>query len=548
MLRVLEFLRIFPFKTATSSTPYIMTVVARPVVTDLTVCIFSPTVSPSTCKLDPRIWYRIEKELYLYTSQQRAWLYVAQAGEEELAAEDLLVTDIRVGELPLNSSSSHSWESRPGGIWVLRSKFSGKIDQAVTEVDVLFGTDAIDPRPQWALMRSSLQLDAQPEVPVARLTVLYGRAKQRPDALAALRVREDGKFKIIQISDMHMVTGVGVCKDAIDAYGKNLPESEADPLTVDFVGKILDVEKPDLVILTGDQLHHDIPDSQSALFKAVAPIIERSIPFAAVFGNHDSEGIHALSRTAQMSILQNLPFSLCEPGPEQVDGIGNFYLQILAPAPSQLPLSTIYCLDSHGQIPSKIHNPDYDPIKQSQIDWFENISHAQRRVREKDITNNRIHLSLAFQHIPPPEFRDRHLSIRNGHRREPTECPSFNSHFYDALVKGGISALGCGHDHVNDFCALLPQQTQQDGDKTQPGPWLCYGGCSGFGGYCSYGRKRFHRRTRVWELDTSTGSLTTWKRVEYVMDRVDELVLVESGAVVDSLREEEDEGKRCVES
>jgi len=259
-------------------------------------CIFSPTVPPSTCELDPRIWHRVEKDLYLYTSQQSAWLYVALANEEELVAEDLLVMDIRVGEPPPNPSSDHSWESRPGGIWVLRSKFSGKIDQAVTEVDVLFGVDAVDPRPQWTLMRSSLQLNTQPKVPVARLSVLRGRAKPRPDARAALRVRKDGKFKIVQISDTHMVTGVGVCKDAIDAQGNHLPESEADPLTVNFIGKILDVEKPDLVILTGDQLHHDISDSQSALFKVVAPIIERSIPFAAVFGNHDSEGIHALPR------------------------------------------------------------------------------------------------------------------------------------------------------------------------------------------------------------------------------------------------------------
>ena len=110
-----------------------------------------------------------------------------------------------------------------------------------------------------------------------------------------------------------------------------------------------------------------------------------------------------------MSILQNLPFSLCESGPEQVDGIGNFYLQVLAPAPSQLPLSILYFLDSHGQIPSKIYNPDYDPIKQSQIDWFTNTSQAQRSAREKDDTNNRFHLSLAFLHIPLPEFGDRHL-------------------------------------------------------------------------------------------------------------------------------------------
>jgi hypothetical protein len=139
-----------------------------------------------------------------------------------------------------------------------------------------------------------------------------------------------------------------------------------------------------------------------------------------------------------MSILQSLPFSLCESGPEQVDGIGNFYLQILAPTPSQIPLSTLYFLDSHGQILSKIHNPDYDPIKQSQIDWFTNTSQAQRRAREKDDNDNRFHLSLAFLHIPLPEFGDRHLSIRSGHRREPTEGPSFNSHFYDALAKGGI--------------------------------------------------------------------------------------------------------------
>ena len=293
MLRTFEIFGVLPSKAAMSSI-YYTTAVVLPIVTDLTVCIFFPTILFSICELDPRIWHRVKKILYLYTSQQRAWLYVTLTNEEKLVSENLLVMDIRVGKP--NPSSDNSWESRPGGIWVLRSKFSGKIDQAVTEVDVLFGVDAVDPRPQWTLMRSSLQLNAQPKVPVARLSVLRGRAKPRPDAWAALRVREDGKFKIVQISDTHMVTGVGVCKDAIDAHGNHLPESEADPLTVKFIGKVLDVEKPDLVILTGDQLHHDIPDSQSALFKVVAPIIERSIPFAAVFGNHDSEGIHALPR------------------------------------------------------------------------------------------------------------------------------------------------------------------------------------------------------------------------------------------------------------
>jgi len=267
--------------------------VRHPVVTDLTVGIFSPSVSPSPCEPDPRKWRRVEKDLYQYTCPQSAWLYLALANEEELTPEDLLVMDIRVGEPSANPTSGRSWESRPGGIWILRSKFSGKIGQAVTEVDILFGADAVDPRPQWTLMQSSVQLDG---LPIARLTVRHGRVKPRQDARAELRVGQDGKFKIVQFSDTHMVTGVGVCKDAIDAQGNNLPECEADPLTVTFIREILDVENPDLVILTGDQLHHDISDSQTALFKVIAPIIKHSIPFAVIFGNHDTEGTHALSR------------------------------------------------------------------------------------------------------------------------------------------------------------------------------------------------------------------------------------------------------------
>jgi len=101
-------------------------------------------------------------------------------------------------------------------------------------------------------MRSSLQLNAQPKVLVTRLSILYSGAKPRLDARAALRVREDSKFKIIQISNTHIVTSVGVCKDAINAHRKNLLESEANPLTVDFIRKILDIEKLDLMILTRD--------------------------------------------------------------------------------------------------------------------------------------------------------------------------------------------------------------------------------------------------------------------------------------------------------
>lgn len=293
----------FPFNMASESPIDFDT--TGTVITDLTVLFCSQTDTLSSYGLDPRIWHRLEKDLHLHTGHQSAWLHIARTKGTDLTADDLVVVDIRVGEEPqTNGDSGNTWESRPGGIWVLRRRYTGDIRQIVTGLDVLFGRDAVDPRPQWALMQTPLQLNVKPEVPVARLTIIHGEAVRRPNGpRTILRVKPDGKFKVLQISDTHMVTGVGVCKDAIDSGGRALPESEADPLTVKFLGKILDDEKPDLVILTGDQLHHDIPDSQSALFKVVAPLIERSIPWAAVFGNHDSEGTYALSR--KWSVLYN---------------------------------------------------------------------------------------------------------------------------------------------------------------------------------------------------------------------------------------------------
>lgn len=193
-----------------------------------------------------------------------------------------------------------------------------------------------------------------------------------------------------------------------------------------------------------------------------------------------------------MSLPEGLPYSLCQAGPKQVDGTGNYYLQVFA---SQQPVLIIFLLDSHEQIASDVHDPGYDPIKQSQIDWFRTTSQSLRQQRQKH--GGVFHSSLVFLHIPIPEFGRDDLMIKAGTRHEPTEGPTQNTHFYDALVEEGVTAIGCGHDHVNDFCAQLPKSES----TAQHRPWLCYGGGSGFGGYCSYGKERFHHRTHVWELD-----------------------------------------------
>lgn len=138
--------------------------------------------------------------------------------------------------------------------------------------------------------------------------------------------------------DLHLSTGTGHCRDAeppTSAAG-----CEADPRTLDFIAKILDEEKPDFAVLSGDQVNGDTaPDAQSAIFKFAEPFVKRNIPYATILGNHDDEG--NLSREEIMKITSILPYSLSEVGPRlggvtrdkkgregREGGVGNYYVEV----------------------------------------------------------------------------------------------------------------------------------------------------------------------------------------------------------------------------
>lgn len=136
---------------------------------------------------------------------------------------------------------------------MLRENYAGDYDRVVTAGYVLSGAQAINLRPHWALLHQPFLLDTRPEGPVPRPAVQHSSSRPSLDhTRTTWRTKKDGAFMIIQLSDTDMATGPGVYKDAMDAHGQPLPATEANPLTVNFIGDILDVEKPDPVVLTGD--------------------------------------------------------------------------------------------------------------------------------------------------------------------------------------------------------------------------------------------------------------------------------------------------------
>lgn len=404
------------------------------VITDITIVTCSSINLFSSCTLDPKLWYRIEKDLYLNSGwTSKAYLHVQRKREEELLADDKVVVDLKMGRLDPGAGVDNKWESRPGGIWLLRSSHDASDSpKRITAVDVLFGADAVDPRPNWEIKDTPLLLNTQTE---PRLTIRRGVGAKIEKPIP--RIRKGGKFKIMQASDLHLATGFGICRDPVPER-KDGSKCEADPRTLEFLGKLLDEEKPDLVVLSGDQVNGDTaPDTQTAIYKFADLFIKRKIPYATIFGNHDDEG--NLDRNAQMTLLHNLPYSLSEAGPADVDGVGNYLVEVLGQSSTHSALS-LYLLDTHKYSPDERQFPGYDWLKPSQINWFRNTAQSLKKAHQ---AYTHIHMNLAFIHIPLPEYRIPKNAYQGSWREAPT-APRFNAGFKDVLIEENVVVVSCG--------------------------------------------------------------------------------------------------------
>ncbi|RPA74845.1 Metallo-dependent phosphatase [Ascobolus immersus RN42] len=472
-------------------------------------------------------WIRIEKDIYLKESWvTQGYVFFRRIKEEEYEPSDdpkkgvRVVVEVRAGgkNKPEDSPEGGVWESRPGGLWI---RLARKVtSEAVTAVDLLFGPDAVDPRPGWTLDSRSLDFgELDP-----RITIRRGDPTEMKIVRPVVRMNKDGKLKILQVSDMHLSTGLGKCRDAEPEETRN--GCEADPRTLEFVERMIDEEQASLVVLSGDMVNGETAnDVQTAIFKFADLLIRKKIPYAAILGNHDNEG--NLRREQVIDIIRSLPYSLTERGPdlgpvdangENAGGYGNYVVEVLASKSDHSAVS-LWMFDTHGYSPDKKQFRGYNWVQESQINWFKKEFEARKEAHSK---YSYIHLDLAFIHIPLPEYRTNTNPIL-GQWLERVTAPSYNSGFRTVLSQKGVRIVSAGHDHANDFCML-------DGQTANDKIWMCYAGASGFGGYGGYGG--LQRKVRVWEVDGPLGRVRSWKRLEWPRgskERVDDQVLMDGG-------------------
>lgn len=276
-----------------------------------------------------------------------------------------------------------------------------------------------------------------------------------------LRTREDGSFKVLILSDVQCYSAAAIKNSG----------------TLDAIEAMVEAEAPDLVLFLGD---NSWSCKTAALLREyltvmVKPIEDRQIPWAHIYGNHDSENNEphytAISKEEQQAVYEEFAYCISKSGPEELTGVGNYVLPVLEYDSDKIAFN-VWGLDSlmynyprpnKSEIINKgtaLQNSfpyDYEGLKEDQVEWYEQTS----KLLENYNGGEKIPAMMYF-HIPLQEsyyawadaVSGGALGATNlvGQKAENISAPAYNSGLFDAIVRrGDVKVVANGHDHVNDF-------------------------------------------------------------------------------------------------
>lgn len=263
------------------------------------------------------------------------------------------------------------------------------------------------------------------------LGALGGRAAAEANAGQAarptLKFAANGKFRIVQFTDLHF--------DSLDAQ-------DVHRRTFDIMTSVLDREKPQLIVLGGDNVTgkgfypwHRLLEYMDA----------RQTPFALIFGNHDIENC---SYADVVDLMAKSRWFVGAKGPAELPGVGNYSLAVRSADGSGRTSAVVYCLDSHRYSDPAKRYGQYQWITRPQIDWYcRESAHYTEQNHGCPVP------SVLFVHKALPEmgavWGSPWCAGNNGERI----CyPELNSGLVCAMAENGdIRGVFFGNDHSNDF-------------------------------------------------------------------------------------------------
>jgi len=244
-----------------------------------------------------------------------------------------------------------------------------------------------------------------------------------------LKFNSKGEFKIVQFTDMHI----------------NLPKKEYIQ-SYDIVNDVIEIEKPDLVLFTGDIMTQSNPQEA---YERLIPILKMTnTPWAVVFGNHESES--NTSRNVLAEYLQSIPNCLNN---DKGDTYGNSNFVLEVKGKNKKTNALLYCMDSNTYSTLKPSVDGYGWFDFSQVNWY--CAKSKTYTLEND--GNPLP-ALAFFHIPLPEYTNAWNNKDHpplGVKNEDECSPDINTGMFSAMLEGGdVMGTFVGHDHINDYIGV----------------------------------------------------------------------------------------------
>lgn len=280
----------------------------------------------------------------------------------------------------------------------------------------------------------------------------YEPADSQSETDTTIRFNTNGKLKILHIADPHL------------ANDKHFDSS------IWVIAEACDIEKPDLVVLTGDNTKpYEDPEETKKIINSLMNIFEsRNIPVAVTFGNHDSEA-GPMTRADIMEYYKTFSCVITAEDADVFKNCATFNIPVLASDTDDVKFN-IWVFDSGDYDEDDPRH--YDRVRTEQIEWYNETA-----AKLKEDNGGKTVNSVVFQHIIVPEIYDvlkktdskkpfaiQHIYNEDEYYMFDSEqtnygtinekpCPGYyNDGQFDALVENGdVLAMFTGHDHTNAF-------------------------------------------------------------------------------------------------
>ena len=284
----------------------------------------------------------------------------------------------------------------------------------------------------------------------------------------------DNDLRVMQLTDVHI--------------GAGWMSTSKDTMAINAVATMIRVEKPDLVIVTGD-IVYPVPFQAGTLdnmksAEIFATLMDNlGVYWLPVFGNHDTESYSKYTREDISNFYADEKWEYClfeDYHDDNVDGFCNFVVNVKNSM--GIITQSLYTFDSHSYVDNDYLGLlwKYDNIHDNQVDWYKkNVEKYNNQnielINSGDFENKAELLekysvvkSLAFWHVPAKEYlyawnefvaanyqntenaKHHYGVVKEGGKLVYSGV--YDDNIFEAMQEtGSTKGIFCGHDHVNNF-------------------------------------------------------------------------------------------------